>query len=107
MLCVPDRIKYPHYPKQLLVETLGDLLPAEIVHRKKQGFLFPWSIWMKQELRSFCEEHLQKIAQRDFINRNNLLQYWNRFLQNDQTIRWTEIWLFVVLEHWLEQNGVE
>jgi asparagine synthase (glutamine-hydrolyzing) len=107
VLCVPDRIKYPHYPKQLLVETLGDLLPAEIVHRKKQGFLFPWSIWMKQELRSFCEEHLQKIAQRDFINRNNLLQYWNRFLQNDQTIRWTEIWLFVVLEHWLEQNGVE
>jgi asparagine synthase (glutamine-hydrolysing) len=82
-------------------------LPDEIVHRKKQGFLFPWSVWMKKELRSFCESHLHRIAQRDFINGKNLLAYWQRFLNNDASVRWMEIWLFVILEYWLEKNGIE
>lgn len=107
VLAIPDILKYPAYPKQLLVESLNGLLPDEIIHRKKQGFLFPWSIWMKKELRSFCEERLQRIAQRDFINGKNLLAYWQRFLNNDVSVRWMEIWLFVILEYWLEKNGIE
>lgn len=107
VLAIPDTLKYPVYPKQLLVESLNGLLPDEIVHRKKQGFLFPWSVWMKKELRSFCEERLQRIAQRDFINGKNLLVYWQRFLNNDASVRWMEIWLFVILEYWLEKNGIE
>ena len=107
VLAIPDKLKYPIYPKSLLVDSLQGLLPDEIVHRKKQGFLFPWSVWMKKELRSFCESHLQRIAQRDFINGKNLLAYWQRFLNNDASVRWMEIWLFVILEYWLEKNGIE
>jgi asparagine synthase (glutamine-hydrolysing) len=107
VLAIPDQLKYPIYPKSLLVESLQGLLPDEIVHRKKQGFLFPWSVWMKKELRSFCESHLHRIAQRDFINGKNLLAYWQRFLNNDASVRWMEIWLFVILEYWLEKNGIE
>jgi asparagine synthase (glutamine-hydrolysing) len=107
VLAIPDTLKYPTYPKQLLVESLQGLLPDEIVHRKKQGFLFPWSVWMKNELRSFCESRLQQVAQRDFINGKNLMRYWKRFLQNDKTVRWMELWLFVILEYWMEKNGVE
>lgn len=106
VLAIPDYYKLPHYPKQLLVESLQGLLPDEIVHRKKQGFLFPWSVWMKKELRSFCENHLQRIAQRDFINGKNLLAYWQRFLNNDTSVRWMEIWLFVILEYWMEKNNI-
>lgn len=47
VLGVPDQYKYPKYPKSLLVESLGDLLPNEIVHRKKMGFTFPWAQWMR------------------------------------------------------------
>ncbi len=50
VLHVPDRQKFPTYPKRLLVEALNGLLPPEIVHRKKQGFLFPWNDWMNNEL---------------------------------------------------------
>lgn len=107
VLAIPDRLKYPQYPKQLLVESLQGLLPDEIVHRKKQGFLFPWSVWMKNELRSFCEKHLHHIAQRDFINGKDLLAYWQRFLNNDPSVRWMEVWLFVILEYWMERNGIE
>ncbi len=107
VLQVPDRLKNSTYPKQLLVESLNGLLPPEIVHRKKQGFLFPWDVWMRNELREFCESYLKKIAQRDFIQGSNLMKYWNRFLRDDQSIRWMEIWLFIILEYWMEKNGVE
>jgi asparagine synthase (glutamine-hydrolysing) len=106
VLAIPDNIKYPVYPKSLLVESLKPLLPDEIVHRKKQGFLFPWHVWMKRELKSFCETRIQQIAQRSFINEEGLLRYWQRFLKNDPAVRWSELWLFVVLEHWMKKNNV-
>jgi len=107
VLNVPDALKYPSYPKKLLVESLGDLLPPEIVHRKKQGFLFPWNDWMKNELRTFCETHLLAISKREFIKGEQLLGYWKRFLNNNTSVRWMEIWLFVVLEYWLQKNNAE
>ncbi len=106
VLNIPDQIKNPTYPKSLLVESLGDLIPSEIVHRKKQGFLFPWNIWMKSELRSFCEERINRISERDFINGVALKDRWNTFLKGDPSVRWMEPWLFVILEHWLEKNNV-
>lgn len=107
VLAIPDEIKKPLYPKSLLVESLKPLLPDEIVHRKKQGFTFPWKHWMKNELKAFCSYHIRGMANRDFINAKALLYYWNRFLMDDETIRWTEIWMFVVLNHWLERNELE
>jgi asparagine synthase (glutamine-hydrolysing) len=106
VLSIPDKLKYPVYPKSLLVESLQPLLPNEIVHRKKQGFLFPWKEWMKKELYSFCEERLQRLGQRSFINGKALHAYWKRFLANDTSVRWSELWMFVVLEYWMEKNGV-
>jgi asparagine synthase (glutamine-hydrolysing) len=104
VLGVPDQYKMGHSPKSLLVSSLSDLLPKEIVHRKKQGFTFPWSIWMRNELKLFCEEKLKKISNRSFINGPKLMDYWKEFLQGNSGIRWMELWLFVVLEYWLEKN---
>ena len=106
VLHIPDKQKFPLYPKKLLVESLNGLLPLEIVHRKKQGFLFPWNDWMKNELRSFCESHLNGISEREFIKGPQLKLYWKKFLSGDESVRWMEIWLFVVLEYWLQKNNV-
>lgn len=106
VLNIPDEIKYPIYPKSLLVESLGTLLPPEIVHRKKQGFLFPWKIWMKNELRSFCEQRINRLAQRDFISGDHVNKLWQRFVKGDESVRWMEIWLLVILEYWMEKNDV-
>ncbi len=107
VLRIPDKLKFPRFPKSLLVEAVEPLLPPEIVHRPKQGFLLPWSVWMKKELKTFCEAKLDRLSQRSFINGPHLTDYWNRFLKQDSSIRWTELWLFVVLEHWLEKNNIE
>ncbi|MGB8194357.1 MAG: asparagine synthase (glutamine-hydrolyzing) [Chitinophagaceae bacterium] len=107
VLSIPDKWKYPTYPKSLMVESLGDLLPHEIVHRKKQGFVFPWDVWMKNELRSFCEERIQQLAAREFMVGEQVLARWKQFLKADGSVRWMEIWLLVILEYWLEKNGVD
>jgi asparagine synthase (glutamine-hydrolysing) len=106
VLAVPDAFKRPTYPKSLLVESVKPLLPDEIVHRKKQGFLFPWNVWLRNDLKGFCDKYIRNMAQRPFINGANLVGYWNDFLAGDKRVRWSEVWLFVVLEYWLEKNGV-
>jgi asparagine synthase (glutamine-hydrolysing) len=106
VLGIPDEFKKPAYPKSLLVESVKPLLPDEIVFRQKQGFLFPWNTWLKNELQSFCRIRLENMAQRSFIKGDALLEYWQRFLSGDKRVRWQELWLFVVLEYWMEKNNV-
>ncbi len=107
VLGVSDEFKNPVYPKKLLVESMGDLLPGEIVHRKKMGFSFPWVHWLRNELKPFCDERIQSLAQRSFINGPELISRWNRFLKGDPGVRWPDIWTAVVLENWLMENKIE
>ena len=106
VMSVPDHFKVPIYPKSLLVESIKPLLPDEIVFRKKQGFTFPWSSWLKNELRGFCELQINRMADREFIQGNHLKSYWKQFLNGDPDINWQQIWLFVVLNYWMEKNSV-
>jgi asparagine synthase (glutamine-hydrolysing) len=105
VLAVPDELKSPSYPKSLLVESLKPLLPDEVVFRKKQGFLFPWEVWLRTDLKEFCRKHIRGMADRPFIDGGRLVSYWERWVAGDKRVRWSEIWLFVVLEYWLEKNG--
>ena len=107
VLAVPDNFKKPVYPKSLLVESLKPLLPDEIVFRKKQGFVLPWDLWLRKDLFAFCDRHIRNMAARPFIHGDGLMGYWKDFLNGDKGIRWPEIWLFVVLDHWMERNRVE
>lgn len=107
VLNVPDGFKYPVYPKKLLIESLGNLIPDEVVFRKKQGFVLPYDLWIRNELRAFCEEKMRRLAERDYFDGKELLNYWNGYLQDKSNIRWADIWIFIVLENWLEENGME
>lgn len=107
VLGINDDLKYPHSPKQLFVEAMGDLLPHDIVNRKKMGFVFPWAKWMKNELKSFCESSIRNLAARSYFNEKNVLELWNRFERNDHSVPWSRIWHLVVLEEWMKKNGVE
>jgi asparagine synthase (glutamine-hydrolysing) len=107
VLGVEDKHKNPVFPKKLLVDSLKGLLPDEIVHRKKMGFTFPWEHWIKNELRKFCDDRIQSLAQRPFINGNELRQRWNGFLNGKSATRWPEIWICVVLEEWMNANLIE
>lgn len=104
VLSLPDAVKVPVTPKALFTEAMGDLLPPEIVHRPKMGFTLPWDVWMKTELRTFCESRMQSLAERGWFDRTLLLGLWERFLKGDQTVNWARVWIFIVLEDWSQRN---
>jgi len=106
VLGVPDELKDPVYPKKLLIESFAGLIPPEIVNRKKQGFTLPWELWMKRELKSFCDNHIENICGRDFIRGEELKDLWTGFIRGDKNIKWMEVWLFIVLDHWLTKNEI-
>jgi asparagine synthase (glutamine-hydrolysing) len=108
VLRVPDRYKTPQntrYPKSLLVESLGTMLPPEIFDRPKMGFVLPFESWMRRELRGFCAERLTKLAAREILDPRLLMEKWNRFLKGSGRVRWSELWHLVVLTEWLENNN--
>ncbi len=104
---ISDAIKYPNYAKQLLVESVGDLLPPEIVHRPKMGFTLPWEQWMKGDLKSFCEERIEKFAKRQEVNEDYIMRNWDSFLSGHKSIKWSKLWYLIVLENWLTENEIE
>lgn len=106
VLGVGDGFKFPHSPKPLLVEALGDLLPTEIVDRPKMGFTLPWPQWMRSTLRSYCEARLLALGRREEFNGTVLQHMWNSFLKGDPRMPWARLWYLVVLEDWLDRHGV-
>ena len=104
VLRIPDEIKYPKYPKSLLVESIYPLLPDEIVHRPKMGFVLPFDKWMRHELRDFCQNRLENLAERKIFNSEKLLQKWDDFQKGSNGVLWSHLWHLVVLTEWLENN---
>ena len=107
VLGINDAYKFPHTQKKLLVDSLGDLLPPEIVNRPKMGFILPWKDWLKVELKEFCEENILQFAKLSFVNKEAVLLIWNRFLKNDPKITWSRVWHLVVLNHWIKTNHID
>jgi len=106
VLSVKDEFKYPATPKKLLIDSLGDLLPDEVVNRPKMGFTLPWKHWLKNELKSFCEENIKSLSKRDFVNEQAVLNLWQQFLKDDPRVSWSRVWHLIVLENWLKKNNI-
>ena len=106
VLGVEDKYRYPHTQKKLLTDSLGDLIPKEIIEKPKQGFDIPFRNWMKNELKTFCEENLKHLSELNCFNQHAVTALWNRFLSNDSKITWARIWILVVLGHWIKTNKI-
>lgn len=107
VLSLPDQHKPMSTPKKLLVDAMGDLLPYDLVHRKKMGFMFPWPEWIRTKLKGFCEAHIQSLGKRSFIHAPVLQETWKGFLNQNKQTTWIKIWMLVVLENWMQQNHID
>jgi asparagine synthase (glutamine-hydrolysing) len=103
-LSLPDHLK--SYPKRLLVESLKDKLPDVIVNRPKMGFVFPWQYWLKNELYSFSKRNMELLSQRTYFDESSVLSLWGDFMGNNPKVNYSRIWPLVVLNHWMERNGI-
>jgi len=106
---LPDGYKRTNgTPKPLLINSLGAKLPSEIAHRPKQGFTLPFDPWMRGKLRTFCEERLspERTVGRGLFRSDEVQKLWRSFLAQGKDVSWSRLWILVVLEEWIERNGV-
>ncbi|GAA4406053.1 asparagine synthase (glutamine-hydrolyzing) [Nibrella viscosa] len=106
-LSIPDDYKYPTRPKQLLVDSLKEILPEAIRSRPKRGFELPWNYWLKNELKGFCRQRLKGLGQTRYFQAGAIDTLWENFLKGDKRVIWSQIWALVVLAEWLSNNEIE
>ena len=99
-------LKNPTSAKKFLTETFADLLPHEVVNRKKMGFTLPWSVWMKNELRDFTEEGFNELYKQDVINEEVLRKAWSKFVLDSEEKSFISFWHLSVLGHWMKNNRI-
>ena len=104
VLSLPNELKYPTYPKKLLIDSTNGWIPDEIIHRKKMGFVLPWESWMKNELRSFCEESILNLDYYSAFNMGSVNSLWKGFLNGKPNVNWIQVWSLVVLGKWTSIN---
>ena len=107
VMALPDsaRQKRGAQKKALLVEALGDLLPAEIRSQKKRTFTLPWEQWLRGPLKSCMEESFASIAPllAAFVKPEGVQSVWRSFLNGKTS--WSRPWALFVLNEWSRRAG--
>ena len=105
LLSVPDEWKMGSSQKQLLVNSFKGLIPDEVINRPKMGFVFPWEVWMKNDLKQFCGDNLNYLENQQLFNKGAISNFSNQFFKGNPTVTWSRIWPLVVLGFWIKNNG--
>ncbi len=98
---VPAKLKLRNgRGKRLLTEALYDLLPTEILNRKKQGFNIPVGSWLQAELRPVVEDTLSRhyVAARGLFEPDAIDAIYRDFQSGNGP--YMRVWALVVLELW-------
>jgi asparagine synthase (glutamine-hydrolysing) len=86
--------------KALLRAAVADLLPAEVLLRRKQGFAIPYARWLRGELRDIARETLAAPPRllAGVVDARAGQAAWQRFVNGDE--RWLPVWTLFSLYRW-------
>ena len=93
--------------KIILKQTFEDLLPKEIINRKKHGFELPLYNWMNNELKSDIEKIY--LAD-DFISDQNIFSLAETKKLKQQLFSSTpadapaKVWALIIFNHWYKKH---
>jgi len=91
--------------KYLLKDSLGDLLPQELLNAPKKGFVLPMAKWMKTSL----VEHTQYLLGEEYLKKQNIFNpsiYKNNvlpFLQEKNHNEW-QMWTLLMFQLWYAKH---
>ena len=105
---VPARLKVKGFNKRYLFKrAFRDLLPAEVIRKKKHGFGIPVATWLKTDrrLRELSRDVLfsARAAQRGYFRRSFLDDLVGKHESDDSTYYGDTLWSFLILELWHRQ----
>lgn len=103
-LSLPQRAKISGgETKKILKRAMADVLPAEVVHRHKQGFRVPLPAWLAGPLSKWAESRLfsRKARELDLLDFGYIQRLWQRHLtrRGDQSF---DLWCLINLFSWYE-----
>jgi asparagine synthase (glutamine-hydrolysing) len=100
VLRLPDPVKANgERPKSLLREAVGALLPAVVRNRSdKQGFTFPWDVWMRGPLKGKIVSMLEAGTAAGRLQEGAVQDVWTAFQAGN--LHWSRPWALAVLARW-------
>lgn len=89
--------------KDLLKETVDDLLPLDVIEREKTGFTFPFAEWLREDLYDIVEKALSMDQlSRTPIDPDAAVGVPKQFITGDP--HWSRIWALTVLSLWIDEH---
>jgi asparagine synthase (glutamine-hydrolysing) len=107
---IPSRIRCSGAPnKPFQWELVKSYLGEEYPLRKKKGFVFPFEVWLRDEI--FTEQVMplvteNRLAESIGLQADTIAAIARDFLQPNSTVPWSRIWSLFALLHWCRQNRV-
>ena len=95
------------WPKPLMTQSLGDLIPKDCVFRPKLGFTFPFETWLRsnQFLNQRMVDTFRGTPNTTLPFRaESLNEIWGQFEAGK--ISWGRVWYLFVLIQWLEEHNI-
>lgn len=102
---IPPKLKIKNgNEKYILKMAVKDLVPEEIIKRKKGAFGVPYRDWIKNEMEEMAE---QKLSEGELIKKIFEKEKIGKLMYNYKNSKWdhstTLVWNLFVLELWYEQ----
>jgi len=90
--------------KGLFREVLNDLLPQNIINKRKQGFMVPLADWLRNDLKGFVREVLDEnnVRKRGLFNPAEVKKIVEDHFKG-RRVNTHQIWALFILELWLNQ----
>jgi asparagine synthase (glutamine-hydrolysing) len=104
---IPHQYKYHHGEKKyILKDILYDYVPKEMLDRPKNGFGVPLGKW----LRSYLREELQRVSEKDYIEKQGLFCYdviqelIAKVERSDRKPYPKILWAYYIFQLWYAEN---
>jgi asparagine synthase (glutamine-hydrolysing) len=108
-LGLPGHVKHlGDSPKKLLMDLLAVDMPASLLRRPKQGFVFPLEVWLRTHLAGQLESTFsgKDVWERCGINAAAARQVWRQFQGRDAGVTWSRVWALFSLAEYVRRHDL-
>ncbi len=96
---IPARFRINNYiTKYILKKAFSNILPHEILYRKKHGFGVPLKYYFKKELKDLLIEHVLENKSHNLFNKN----YIKRIIEKSENF-YNILWMLLIFNLWYEK----
>jgi asparagine synthase (glutamine-hydrolysing) len=85
--------------KRVLKRVMAPYLPADVLHKRKQGFSVPLTAWLRTELRDDIVDTLRGGGDHGFFDRRAVRQLSEAFFLGDDSRNY-QVWTLYAFEVW-------